>query len=105
MRGTKTKTYKVQERETGYIFDCALTIEEATALLARYEAKDKEGGCYEDDFYEVAEEHLAFDVIEETRGGFANVLGTYDTREEAEDARAYFDDVVKGTVYIMELMH
>ena len=52
------KTYKIQDRETGNVFENCLTYEEAKKTLAKFEDEDKKVGTYEEGFYELVEEKI-----------------------------------------------
>lgn len=45
----------IRDREAGNIIEEVATVEEGKKVIATYEAKDKEDGIYEPDFYEIAE--------------------------------------------------
>ncbi len=56
MKGSKMKTFKIQDREAGNVIEKGLTEEEAKKLLAKYEEDDKKEGIFEENFYEIAED-------------------------------------------------
>lgn len=51
-----TKTYRIQDREAGNVFETGLTPEKAQEILAIFEAEDKQYGLYTEDFYEIVQE-------------------------------------------------
>lgn len=52
------------DKETGTIIDEFKTYEEAKAAIEAYEDKDRAGGVYTDDFYDIVdEEHRSLDTI------------------------------------------
>lgn len=48
--------YSVRCRENGDVIEYARTMEEAEAIIAKYEAEDTEEGIFSPDFYEIVEE-------------------------------------------------
>jgi hypothetical protein len=46
-----TKTYRIQDRESGNLIETGLTLEEAQEMLAKFESDDKADGSYTEDFY------------------------------------------------------
>ena len=45
--------YTTRDRETGTLIDEFETVDEARAAIEEYEADDKDGNAYEENFYEV----------------------------------------------------
>lgn len=50
------KTYRIQSRETGELFEDGLTLEGAESLVQDWETGDKIDGIYTRNFYEIVEE-------------------------------------------------
>ena len=100
------KTYKIQDREAGNVFENGLTYEEAKNTLAKFEYEDKKNGIYEEGFYELVEEkiyrvQLVFD--DEIAISKDDKVTVYATENE-QDAKRVFEKLSenKNLKYILK---
>ena len=55
--------YSVRCRENGDVIEYARTMEEAEAIIAKFEAEDTEDGTFSPDFYEIHEQEVSEEVV------------------------------------------
>ena len=64
--------YSVRCRENGDVIEYARTMEEAEAIIAKFEAEDTEDGTFSPDFYEVHEQEVSEEVVTNIKTQLAN---------------------------------
>ena len=106
LSGKNMKTYKIQDREAGNVFENGLTYEEAKNRLAEFEYEDKKFGIYEEGFYELVEEkiyrvQLVFD--DEIAISKDDKVTVYATENE-QDAKRVFEKLSenKNLKYVLK---
>ena len=64
--------YSVRCRENGDVIEYARTMEEAEAIIAKFEAEDTADGTFSPDFYEVHEQEVSEEVVTNIKTQLAN---------------------------------